>query len=76
VIGLGGGGTTFEEPPRTLELEAIEAEQARRHWDAWVETKIPALGNRTPRQATKTERGRERLEALLVDYARQDFGVR
>ena len=33
-------------------------------------TKVPALGNRTPRQAAKTARGRERLAALLADFAR------
>jgi hypothetical protein len=58
------------EPDRTPELEALEAELRQKHWDAWIDTKVPALGNRTPRQATKTARGRERLAALLVDFAR------
>jgi hypothetical protein len=53
------------------EQEAIETELARRHWDAWFSTKVPALGNRTPRQAAKTPSGRERLEALLADYAQR-----
>jgi hypothetical protein len=57
-------------PERTPELEALEAELARKHWDAWIDTKVPALGNRTPRQAAKTARGRERLTALLADAAR------
>lgn len=43
---------------------------AQKYWDAWVDTKVPALGNRTPRQAAKTARGRERLAALLADFAR------
>jgi hypothetical protein len=55
---------------RTPELEALEAELARKHWDAWIDTNVPALGNRTPRQAAKTARGRERLAALLADFAR------
>jgi hypothetical protein len=42
----------------------------QRPWDAWIDTKVPALGNRTPRQAAKTPKGRERLEALLSDFAR------
>jgi hypothetical protein len=58
-------------PPRTTELQAIELEVARRHWDAWLDTRIPALGNRSPRQAAKTALGRERLEALLADYAQK-----
>jgi hypothetical protein len=32
---------------------------------------VPALGNRTPRQAAKTAFGRERLEALLADYSQK-----
>jgi len=55
---------------RTPELEAVEAELGRKHWDAWMDTKVPALGHKTPRQAAKTPHGRERLEALLLDYAR------
>ena len=57
-------------PERTPEIEALEAELARKHWDAWIDAKVPALGNRTPRQAAKTARGRERLAALLADFAR------
>jgi len=71
----GGAGTGRRRPPspdpeRTPELEALEAELAQKHWDAWIDTKVPALGNRTPRQAAKTVRGRERLAALLADFAR------
>lgn len=55
---------------RTSEIEALEAEMARKHWEAWIDTKVPALGNRTPRQAAKTPQGRERLEALLSDFER------
>ncbi len=36
-----------------------------------IDTRVPALGNRTPRQAARTARGRERLEALLADFARK-----
>ena len=62
--------TSSTEPERTPETQALEAELMQRHWDAWIDTKVPALGNRTPRQAAKTARGRERLEALLNDFAR------
>lgn len=58
------------EPEPTPEIQALEAELMQRHWDAWIDTKLPALGNRTPRQAAKTTKGRERLEALLTDFAR------
>jgi hypothetical protein len=45
---------------------------AKQHWDAWFDNPIPALNNKTPRQAAKTEDGRERLEALLLHYERND----
>ena len=62
--------TFSSEPERTPEIQALEAELMQRHWDAWIDTKVPALGNRTPRQAAKTAKGRERLEALFSDFAR------
>ena len=37
------------------------------HWENWVDEKIPALGNQTPRQAVKDSDGRESVEALLLD---------
>jgi len=40
------------------------------HWDGWVDKKIPALGGITPRQAVKTNDGRESVEALLLDAER------
>ena len=62
--------TLSPEPERTPEIQALEAELMQKHWDAWIDTKVPALENRTPRQAAKTAKGRERLEALLSDFAR------
>ncbi len=68
--GRGERAPSAPEPERTPELEALEAEIGKKHWEAWIDTKVPALGNRTPRQAAKTARGRERLEALLSDFER------
>jgi hypothetical protein len=45
---------------------------AAAHWRNWLDEKIPALRNRTPRQASRTPEGRERLEALLQSFAVQD----
>jgi len=42
---------------------------AAAHWERWLDEKIPALRNRTPRQASRTAEGRERLEALLQSFA-------
>jgi hypothetical protein len=50
------------------EVQAYLTEMGERHWDAWLDTRLPALGNRTPRQAARTSEGRERLEALLAEF--------
>lgn len=63
-------GPTLPEFPRTPEIEAIEKQLAQKHWDAWVDVRLPALGNKTPRQAATSPQYRERLEALLADFAR------
>jgi hypothetical protein len=65
-----------EETIPSPELQALEAELARKHWNAWLDTKVPALGNRTPRQAAKSASGRERLQALLASYGENRLGRR
>lgn len=44
--------------------EAIKA-VTRSHWESWPDMKLPALGNKTPREALKTKKGRELVEAIL-----------
>ena len=46
-----------------------------RHWREWVDRPLEALANETPRQAAKTERGRERLRSLLAVYSTYDRGA-
>ncbi len=53
----------------TPEGRAYVEEMNRRHWEGWLDGKVPALGNITPRQAAKTPLGRERLEALLAEFS-------
>jgi hypothetical protein len=60
-------GPRPSEPPPP-ELAAIEAELADLQWQGWLDEKIAALGNRTPRQAARTAAGREMLEALLKEF--------
>ena len=43
-----------------------------RHWESWIDEKIPALGGKTPRQAVRDRDGREMVEALLLDAERMD----
>lgn len=56
-----------ESPP---EFKGIQEEPARRHWEAWLDMRVPALRNKTPRQAARSAGGRERLEALLAEFER------
>lgn len=50
------------------EVQAALRNTMEKHWESWFDQKIPALGNKTPRQAAKTELGREQLEALFLLY--------
>jgi hypothetical protein len=63
------------EPEFTEEMQQIAAEHTARHWDEWLDTRVPALGNKTPRQSAKSALGRERLEALLSEYSWRDSRV-
>ncbi|WP_291346690.1 SEC-C metal-binding domain-containing protein [Desulfobacula sp.] len=49
------------------EIQQQLKQMLSKHWDNWVDMKIPALGNITPRTAVKTADGREAVEALLYD---------
>lgn len=50
------------------EVQDYMKDLADKHWEEWFDEEIPALGNKTPRQAAKTEEGRELLESLLLYY--------
>lgn len=55
-----------DPPPE--DFPELTAEFERRHWDTWVDLPLPALKNRTPREAAGTAEGRERLDALLAEF--------
>ena len=46
------------------EVKLIREEKAR-HYATWPDTPVPFLGNKTPRQAARSRRGREELALLL-----------
>ncbi|MGE3343533.1 MAG: YecA family protein [Vicinamibacterales bacterium] len=62
-------------PEPTAEVVAFEEEMFRRHMEEWVDTKVPALGNKTPRAAAKTPLGRERLSALIASFETRGPGL-
>ena len=53
-------------------LLALQEEMTRRYWESWLDTRVPALGNKTPREAARSAGGRERLEALLSGFEQHD----
>jgi len=54
------------------EVQEQIKQMMRKHWDSWFDQPIPMLGNETPREAAKTETGKEKLNALLLQYECQD----
>ena len=54
-------------PAPVVPPEAIAAvrEFKARHYAAWIDTAIPALHGKTPREAVRTKRGRELVDVLL-----------
>ncbi len=53
------------------EIQAMRDERLRAHYRDWSKHKIPALDNKTPLQAMKTQDGREMVRALLAQLERQ-----
>jgi len=47
--------------------DALRQYSEKYYFEKWPRKRVPALGNITPLQAAKTEKGRQKLEALL-DY--------
>lgn len=50
------------------EVKAKITEMAKKHWDSWVDIALPALGNLTPREATKDPVGREKLDGIFLHF--------
>lgn len=58
------------------EVKAKIAEMMAKHYERWVDEKIPALGGRTPREAARDPSGREAVEALLRQIERDGERMR
>jgi len=56
-----------EEEELPEEIEALQAEMAARYHRHWLDLKIPALEDQTPREAVKTFGGRVRVMRLLKE---------
>src|SRR5579872_367935 len=61
-------GVKKPETPVPAEVEAFLAEQADRHYRSWIDVPLPALANKTPRQAVRLRSLRGVLVGLLKDF--------
>jgi hypothetical protein len=52
---------------QTPEVQEAIKEMLTKHWQGWLDTGIPALKGKTPREAVKSDEGREAVLALLRD---------
>jgi hypothetical protein len=68
--GLVGGSDGLPEPPP--EAQAYLQEAMRRHYEDWVDQRLPALEGKTPREAAKDPRSRQRLIDLLREMEYMD----
>ncbi len=55
----------FQSQP---EVQAMMKEMAAKHWAEWLDTPLPVLKNKSPRESVKTGKGRERLDALFLQF--------
>jgi hypothetical protein len=57
----------LSENPEVLELLEKNMQD---HWENWIDFKLPALGNKKPKDAIKTKKGKELVDALICNFER------
>lgn len=60
-----------EDPMNNAAIKTYMTKMMEDHWKNWVRQKVPALGDKTPIEASKSKLGREILEALLTQFERE-----
>jgi SEC-C motif/Protein of unknown function (DUF2384) len=60
-------------PPHSAEEAAVIRAMKAKHYAGWVDTPLPALGGRTPREAMKGSRGRETVKLILKEIAQLEM---
>lgn len=63
----GGDAGARDDLANDPEAQQMLREMKERHYADWADQPLPALGGKTARQAVRTARGRERVDALLKD---------
>jgi hypothetical protein len=61
--------SSLEDDP---EAQALIADYLRKHYTQWIDSPLPALDGRTPRQAAESADGREQVEALLQGMGKHE----
>lgn len=62
----GGVGSVDEIP--SAEAQQLMTEWKQQYYEQWIDDRIPALGDVTPRQAAATAEGKDTVAALLKDF--------
>jgi hypothetical protein len=62
----------IKEIEESAEFKEFMDQYLENHWKNWINDKIPALGNITPKQALKNEKDKEKLIMLLEKFERDD----
>jgi len=71
----GMNASTGQEDEDLMALPEVQEqlqEMAEQHWRKWLDTQLPALKGQTPREAAKDSLGKERLEALLLEFVQRN----
>jgi len=59
-----------EEIQEDPELQKAARDFMQKEYEAWVDTKLPMLGGKSPKQAVKYPDGREIVESMLLEFER------
>jgi hypothetical protein len=57
------------------EVQAHIRGMMKRHYEAWMDEKLPALKGQTPREAVRTKAGKEKVAALIQEIERIGQGM-
>ncbi len=65
----------MQEIEESLEFQNFMDQYLENHWENWINDKVPALGNITPKEAMKKESTKRKLILLLEEFERNDEHV-
>jgi hypothetical protein len=73
-LGRGDGRSARAQKPRSKTAEELQIvrDYKVRHYQAWLDTNLPALGGRTPREAAARPSTRARLDVLLKEMENRE----